>query len=95
MIPFMATQPGGKKPTSVTLLDNAGKELGPITAEPTQAQRIRIDRGGFGVEIQLEKPLKVRRGATDTVMIEIIDPGAKPAPASKVELKYRLVPFGA
>jgi hypothetical protein len=95
MIPFLPAAPGGKKLTSVILFDKTGKEIGPMTAEAVEAQRIRIDRGGFGVEIQLEKPLKVRRGATDTVMIEIIEAGAKAVPASRVELKYRLVPFGA
>ncbi len=62
MIPFLPKDPSGKKSTTVTLLDAAGASLGPATATPTAAQNVRIDRGGFGVEIRLELPAKVLLG---------------------------------
>jgi hypothetical protein len=88
MIPFM-------KGAKVTLKDAAGKELGDATKALAEAKSIRIDRGGYGVEIQLEKPMKVQLGANDTVLIQLAAEGAKPTPAAEVKLKYRLVPFGA
>ncbi|MCX5662502.1 MAG: hypothetical protein NTW19_22705 [Planctomycetota bacterium] len=88
MIPFMPKSPDGAKATEVTA---DGK---PLTATVGPAQKIRIDRGGFGVEIQLEKPMPVKLGQNGTVLIQLADPAAKPAAADTVALKYKLVPFG-
>ena len=89
MIPFLAKSADGKTVTKVTTADGA-----PLTAAGATTQKIRIDRGGFGVEIQLEKPMFVKLGQTDTVLVQIVEPGPKAVPAEKVGLKYRLVPFG-
>lgn len=94
MIPFLKLGTD-KQPTRVTLKDNAGKELGAATTNLTTATAIRIDRGGFGVEIQLERPLAVKLGANDTVLIRLIDETAKAVPAADVRLRYRIVPFRA
>ena len=72
MIPFMPLNPAGK-PTVVTLLGADGKDLGPITTTPTEAKTIRIDRGGFGVEVRLESPLKVLLGGNSNVLIQIVE----------------------
>lgn len=95
MIPFVPTKPvKGKKPDGgdVTALGPDGKPIGALAKEPVLAKTVVIDRGGFGVRIELEQPAKVRRGETNTVLIQLVD---TPTPASKVALKYRLVPFGA
>ncbi len=52
----------------MTLLDAAGASLGPATVTPTAAQNVRIDRGGFGVEIRLERPAKVLLGTNSAVV---------------------------
>ena len=95
MIPFIPFKPGlasSKKPedaTQVTLL-NKGKPIGPLTKDAVVADTIVIDRGGFGVRIELEQPHPVQRGQKDTVLITLIQ---APTPASKISLSYRLVPF--
>jgi len=94
MFPFLPRDPTGKNPTAVTLLDAAGAALGAATTTPRVAQTVRIDRGGFGVEIRLDQPAKVLLGANNTVMVQIVEEGPKPTPAKDVALKYRLVPFG-
>ena len=109
MIPFVAKSAGGsprdKKPaveTKVTLLDAAGKGLGDLDATPREGGTVVIDRGGYGVRIELEKPAPVMRGTNDTVMIQAIvpsapgprDPAKEPPNAGSVALRYKLVPFG-
>ena len=81
MIPFMPKDPAGKD-TKVTLMDAAGKEIGPATTTPTEAHSIRIDRGGFGVDIKPERPLKILLGGNSTVMMQLVDPDEKPAIAA-------------
>jgi len=93
MIPFLPTQADGKTPTSVTTAE--GQALTPAGAVTTG---VRVDRGGFGVVVQLGQPRRVRLGAGDTVMIEVVPPvpaGGEPVPPEQVRLTYRLVPFGA
>ena len=89
MIPFMPKSPNGKTATTVTTDQGVA-----LSAAGATAQRVRIDRGGFGVEIQLEKPMTVRLGENHTVLVELVAPGAKPTPAGNVGLRYKLVPFG-
>lgn len=75
MIPFLPNKRGKQKdaePTSVKVLDAAGKELGNLTDTLIEGQTVVIDRGGFGVRIELEKPTKVKRGAGNTVMIQVV-----------------------
>jgi hypothetical protein len=97
MIPFVPLQlrkPGAKKPeaTVVAVTGSDGQPVGPLTREPVLATRVVIDRGGFGVRIELDQPRKVQRGEANTVLIRLAD---KPAPAGKLALKYRLVPYAA
>ena len=92
MIPFLPKQPDGKTPTSVKAADGSA-----LTAAGRDDAGVRIDRGGFGVEIKLDKPRLVKLGAADTVMIQVVAPvpaGGKPVPAEQVALRYKLVPFG-
>ena len=91
-VPMQARQPGKPKqgPTVVTLADAAGKDLGPLGTGPTLCKTVTIDRGGFGVRIELDKPRRVLRGENNTVLIELIE---KPTAASGVSIGYRLVPF--
>jgi hypothetical protein len=96
MIPFVPNQlrVGGKPAalTSVTLIGADGQSLGDLTKDAVSAQTVIIDRGGFGVRIELPHPRPISRGERDTVLIHLID---GPTPASTVSLKYRLVPFGS
>jgi hypothetical protein len=87
MIPFLPKAPDGTKPTTVLTAEGT-----PLTAAGATTQRVRIDRGGFGVEIELEKPATVKRGQNNTVLIQLVTPGTR-TPAEKIGLKYRLVPF--
>lgn len=89
MIPFLPTGPDGKTATVVTT--DAGA---PLTTTGAAVRRVRIDRGGFGIDIQFDKPTTVKRGQNQTILIQLIEPAAKPTPAAKVGVKYRLVPFG-
>jgi len=90
MLPYMADN----APTAVTLRDDKGKDLGAATPEAREAKDIRIDRGGYGVDVRLEKPMKVKLGANSTVLIQLTPEGKSETPAGDVALKYRLVPFG-
>jgi hypothetical protein len=93
MLPFLDTVK--KTPAQVTLRDAAGGEIGALTPEPKTAASVRIDRGGFGVEIRLDKPRPVQLGEGRTVLIELVAPGSAPVPADQISLSYLLVPFGA
>jgi hypothetical protein len=88
MIPFMPKTPDGK-PTTVTTAEGT-----PLTTAVVTTSRVRIDRGGFGVEIVFEKPLPVQLGQNNTVLVQLVAPGSAPVPAEKIELKYKLAPFG-
>ncbi|MCX5662506.1 MAG: hypothetical protein NTW19_22725 [Planctomycetota bacterium] len=109
MIPFLPNKKGTAaataKPeelTSVKVLDAAGKEVGPLEQALVEGQVIVIDRGGFGVRIELEKPMKLKRGLNNTVMIQVIaesplgprEEKVKPN-AEDAALRYKIVPFGA
>ncbi len=92
LIPFMPQQPNGNTPTAVTVADGSA-----LTATGTSTTAVRIDRGGFGVEIRLHEARFVKRGPADSVMIQVVAPvpaGGKPVPADQVALNYKLVPFG-
>lgn len=106
VIPFLAQQRGrfkkGEGATIVKLLDAAGKEIGDLSDQPVAGQTVLIDRGGFGVRIELEKPMQVKRGAGNTVMIQLIaeTPIGPRADTVKpnvedAQIRYKLVPFGA
>src|SRR5207253_1560057 len=96
MIPFVPFKPGkaaSKAPadaTSVTVIGADGKDAGPLTASPIIGKTVVIDRGGFGVRIELEQPRTLQRGQNNTLMVRLID---APGPAARVGLSYRLVPF--
>lgn len=90
MIPFMPRSPNNKTSTKVTTA--AGEVL---TTEPVTTQKVRIDRGGFGVEIQMDYPMPVKLGANSTILILLVEPAPKPMPTRRIGLEYRLVPFGA
>ncbi|MCS6852342.1 MAG: hypothetical protein NZ700_14350 [Gemmataceae bacterium] len=98
MIPFLPKKKGAgnsekvEDATHLRVLEETGKELGPLTNEPRTGKTVIIDRGGFGVRVELDRPRKLQRGPRDTVLIHLID---APTPAGKIELRYRLVPFGA
>jgi len=38
--------------------------------------------------------MTVKLGQSNTILIQLVKPAAKPTPADKVGLKYKLVPFG-
>lgn len=92
MIPYQPMQKGKKLATAITALDAAGKTLGPVGKEALSAKRVVIDRGGFGVRIELERERPVLRGQNHTVLIRLVD---RVTPAGQVELTYRLVPWVA
>lgn len=91
MIPVYGAK--SKPPVKVTLLDAKGAPMGEASDVLTETGRIRIDRGGWGVDIVLEKPMKVKLGANHTVLIKLTGKEGKLVPADKVALKYKLVPF--
>ena len=106
MIPFVDGKtrnagPSVKDATSVKVLDAGGKEVCDLKDQVSEGQVIVIDRGGFGVRIELEKPMKIKRGAGNTVMIKLVegmpmgprDDKTKPN-VDEAAIKYKLVPFG-
>jgi hypothetical protein len=92
MIPYLDTP--RRQPSKVTLKNAAGEDGGDVTAEPKIASSVRIDRGGFGVEIRLDKPRNVQLGQSRTVLIELVGPGTNAVPANQVSVAYTIVPFG-
>ncbi len=86
IIPFLSGRARGKEVVPRVKATVDGKELGP---EPVVAQKVRLDRGGYGVDILLPEPMPVQLGK-DTVMVRITD---REVPADKVALTYRLVPY--
>ena len=88
MIPFLPGDTG--KPTKVILLDAGGRQTGELSETPADAKTVVIDRGGYGARIELEKPMKVLRGAKDTVLIKLTE---KTVSADEIAVKYRIVPF--
>jgi hypothetical protein len=78
-------------PTTVTAEDAAGKSLGPLPADRVvRTRKIRIDRGGFGVWIELDHERPVRLGSNHTLLIVLTE---QPTEADKIALSYRIVPF--
>lgn len=92
MIPFLKLG-ADKQPTRVTLKGEAGADLGAATTNLVSAAAIRIDRGGFGVEVQLEQSRPVRLGNKDTILIQVVGGSTNLTTAADIQLKYRLVPF--
>ena len=91
MIPFVPNKKGKPKgPTSITLFDVQGRAIGKLTNEPVAAKSIKIDRGGFGVRVELDQLRRVHRGENNTLLIELVN---EITPAEDVSLEYRLVPF--
>lgn len=92
MIPFGTKRAKGedKIPCIVTAGGADGKELGELTEAPLEATTVKIDRGGYGVRIELPQEMTVQRGLNRTVMIQLAD---GEVPAADVRLKYRLVPY--
>lgn len=94
MIPFLPKQRvAGKKGLGATVitLRKGDADAGTFSDKAVIAQSITIDRGGFGVRIELDEPRPVLRGVNNTVLIQLAD---KATPAGKISLNYRLVPFG-
>ncbi len=94
MIPFMpkskrAAKKGGSNDTQITLFVK-DKEIGVLGKEPTEADAIVIDRGGFGVRIQLDRARFISRGQNNTLLVALC---TTPTPASKLSLQYRITPF--
>ncbi|MBL8796663.1 MAG: hypothetical protein JNM56_22365 [Planctomycetia bacterium] len=64
----------------------------PLGRESLSAKPIVVDRGGFGVRIEVKQTYRVYLGERDTVLIQLAD---TPTPASKGTLRCLLVLFGA
>lgn len=88
MIPFISGSAEHK--TVVKAFAADGKEIGDLTEQAVEAASLTIDRGGFGVRIQLERPHSVKRGKADTVLIEVAKGNVKP---EQVALSYLLTPY--
>ena len=88
MIPFLPGDPK-KSPTIVAALDAEGKPA-TLGNQLVIASAIVIDRGGYGVKIELDKPMQAKRGANDTLMLLLADRVVTP---DKVAVRYTLRPF--
>src|SRR4029079_17721693 len=87
MIPFLPKAPDGKTATTIKTAEGAA-----LTVNGATTSRVRIDRGGFGVDIQFDSPQTVKLGQNNTVLIELVKLAPKPTPAEKVGLKAKLGP---
>lgn len=96
MIPYLpgrAGKPASKKPGDapqhITLYSK--DKIRTFEEKDALIDAIVIDRGGFGVRIELDRPRPVQLGQRNTLLIGMI---TGPTPAGKVSMSYRLVPFG-
>ena len=91
MIPFGVIVVNQKRPLcTVTASDADGKPLGELTSNLISAQTVQVDRGGYGVRIELPEEMPVKRGANSTILIQLTD---KEVPAEAIKLKYRITPY--
>jgi hypothetical protein len=89
MIPYRYDFHRNKSHCTVTATLADGKST-PLTKEPTNTQKVRIDRGGYGVDVILPEARNVQLGNNGTILIEITK---KEVPADQVKLSYELVPY--
>lgn len=71
-------------------LTASNESLGTLTEEKVEAAGVLVDRGGYGMLVELDTPRFVKRGNNDTILIQLAD---RLTPASEVDICYRLVPF--
>lgn len=94
MIPFLPNQKRQSKKnltaTAITLLSEDGQSIGELSKNPMPAKTILIDRGGFGVRIELDEQRPIHRGDNNTILIQLVN---TLTPAADVQFDYRLVPF--
>ncbi len=86
---------GVAKPATLplTAFDADGKGVGEVPEEgEVFAKAVVLDRGGYGVRVELDAPRAVRRGFEGALFIKLAEPGTA---AKDVKLEYRLIPFGA
>jgi hypothetical protein len=87
---------GVVKPATLPLMafDGDGKAIGevPESGEEVFAKTVVLDRGGFGVKVELDTARAVHRGFEGALLIRLAEPGTA---ARDVRLSYRLAPFGA
>jgi hypothetical protein len=87
MIPFLSTK---AKPTAVSIIGADGKPGETLGEVPRPALGVVIDRGGFGVRIEFDRERPVKRGMSDTVLVQL---AMGRTAAKDVGLEYSLVPF--
>jgi hypothetical protein len=85
MIPFI-------RGSKVSIDLQGGSVAIELTDQPQQTRSIVVDRGGFGMKIELDHVRAVQRGVNDTILIRLID---KPTPPENIAVKYQLEPFSA
>jgi len=96
MIPFadVLKRKGRPRPTKgrtrVEGLTASNESLGALTEEKVEAAGVLVDRGGYGMLVELDMPRFVKRGDNDTILIQLVD---RLTPASEVGICYRLAPF--
>jgi hypothetical protein len=93
MIPYVGKQKltaGAKAADTQVSLFMGDKMVGSLAKEPVLADRVVIDRGGFGVRIFLDQARPVLSGPNQTVLVRLVD---RPTPPKEVALSYRLAPF--
>jgi len=96
MIPFadVPQRKGRPRPTKgrtrVEGLTVSNESLGTLTEQKVEAAAVLVDRGGYGMLVELDRPRPVVRGSNDTVLIQLTE---QPTPAGEVGIRYRLVPF--
>ena len=96
MIPFadVPKRKGRPRPTKgrtrVEGLAAGNESLGTLTEEKVEAAGVLVDRGGYGMLVELDMPRPVKRGSNDTILIQLV---GRLTPAGEVGICYRLVPF--
>lgn len=87
MLPFYnPLKPSANDPATKITAEGA-----PLTETPVKTQKVTIDRGGFGVIVNLPAPMNVSLGKKNTLLLHVVE---KPTPAGEVSLKYELEIFG-
>jgi hypothetical protein len=87
MVPFVQTK---DRPTRVLVLGPDKKAGAALTDQLTVAAGVAVDRGGYGVRIEFDRPRPAKLGKNSTVLIQLT---AQDTQAEKVGFQYELAPW--
>ena len=89
MIPYPLGRSQG--PNKVMLYAGGDEQLGELSDKVvTGVRMIDVRRAGYGARLRFDKPMAVKKGGQQTILIRLID---KPTVANQISIKYRIEPY--